>query len=55
MHGLDVVLEMGVTLEEPVWPADPAVEGQVVRGGVLDAVLPLHVPGRRDIIFIPFK
>ena len=53
VHGLDVVLEMGVALEEPVGPAHPAVEGQVVRGRVLDPVLPLHVPGRREINRIP--
>ena len=53
VHGLDVVLEVGVALEEPVRPADPAVEGQVVRGGVLDAILPLHVPGKREMINIP--
>ena len=44
MHGIDVVLEVRVALEEPVGPADPAVEGQVLRIGVLDAVLPLLVP-----------
>ena len=50
VHGLNVVLEVGITLEESVGPADPAVEGQVIRIGVLDAVLPLLMPGRHNII-----
>ena len=44
MHGFDVVLKVGVTLKEPVGAANPAVKGQVIRAGVLDAVLPLLMP-----------